>query len=69
LRTNLDNVEHTLDDTLAKVEVTTTTVQDGVITPVKQLSALIHGLTVGFGFLFKGGRTVHRATHDEEMFI
>ena len=62
--------------TLDRVEETSDLVQQGVVSPIRQLAALVQGLSVGFDTLFrrKGGRgaregAARRAAQDEELFI
>jgi hypothetical protein len=61
-----------LNRTLDQVEDTTELVTKSVISPVRQLSGLIQGLTTGFE-VFLGGRRRRRdgsgASQDDEMFI
>lgn len=58
-----------------KVEETTDMVQHTVISPVRQMAGLMHGLSVGLGAFFgrnrrSPGRREHsRVTQDEELFI
>jgi hypothetical protein len=56
--------------TMDRVEDTTELVHETVIAPIKQVSALVAGLTAGFSTFF-GGRTrqPERTPEDEEMFI
>ncbi len=55
-----------------KVEETTELVQHSVISPVRQVSAIVQGVTAGFNALF-GGRRMRQqgdgAEQDEELFI
>jgi hypothetical protein len=55
-----------------KVEETTEMVQHSVISPVRQVSAVIQGVTAGFNALFGGRRGRQQgdgAEQDEELFI
>jgi|SRR5579864_8639432 hypothetical protein len=62
--------------TLDRVEQTTDIVHKTVISPVRQLSGLMQGITVGLEFLFGGrgrrnggGREERRPVPQDEMFI
>ena len=58
--------------TMDRVEETTEIVQDTVMSPVRQLSGLIHGVTVGLQFLMGGRRGNSRdavGVPQDEMFI
>ena len=62
--------------TLDKVEQTTDMVQKTVVSPVRQISGLMQGLTVGLEFLFAGrarkngaSREERRPVPQDEMFI
>ena len=63
----LDNL---ISDTMSRVEQTTETIQQGVLTPVRELTAVVAGVRASLDFLFRRNRkTVERATQDEELFI
>jgi hypothetical protein len=69
-RAQMDRIEMVLDDTVNRFQETTTLLQNGVLKPLKQISALAIGVRAGFAFLLGARRTtVEQATHDEEMFI
>jgi hypothetical protein len=62
--------------TLDRVEQTTDIVQKTVVSPVRQISGLMQGITVGLEFLFAGrgrkngrSREEHRPVPQDEMFI
>ncbi|MGH9579507.1 MAG: hypothetical protein ACRD2R_00825, partial [Terriglobales bacterium] len=61
--------------TLDRVEETTEMVQETVVSPVRQIAALVHGLQVGIDTLVgrsrkrASPREVVRASQEEEMFI
>jgi len=60
--------------TLDRVEETTELVQHTVVSPVRQLSAIVQGVSVGIGAFFGKARTRRRrdgsrVTQDEELFI
>lgn len=65
-----------LSRTLDRVEQTSELVQKTVVSPVRQISGLIQGITVGLEFLFSrrgrsngGGRQERRPVPQDEMFI
>jgi methyl-accepting chemotaxis protein len=65
-----------LTRTLDRVEQTSDMVHQTVISPVRQLSGLMQGITVGLEFLFSGrgrkngsGREERRPVPQDEMFI
>jgi methyl-accepting chemotaxis protein len=64
-----------LTRTMDRVEQTTDIVQKTVVSPVRQLSGLMQGITVGLEFFFKrgrkngGGRGQRRPVPQDEMFI
>jgi predicted lipoprotein len=69
-RAQMDRIEMVLDDTVNRFQETTTLLQNGILKPLKQISAVVIGVRAGFSFLLGGRRTtVEQATHDEEMFI
>jgi uncharacterized Fe-S cluster-containing MiaB family protein len=57
--------------TLDKVESTTEMVQRTVVSPVRQISGIIHGVTVGLEFLAGGKRRRRNGAGvpQDEMFI
>jgi len=69
-KVQLERAELIVNDTVEKVQGLVNTTQDGLMKPLREVSALITGVKGAFGFLFKGSRpTVVHATQDEEMFI
>jgi ABC-type transporter Mla subunit MlaD len=59
-----------ISDTMSRVEQTTEAIQQGVLTPVRELTAVVAGVRASLDFLFRRNRkTVERATQDEELFI
>ena len=66
----MDRVEMLVGDTVDKVQGMVHTTQEGLLKPLREVSALVTGVKSGFGFLFKSRRpSVVHATQDEEMFI
>ena len=75
-RLQIIRADELLTRTLDRVEQTSDMVHETVISPVRQLSGLIQGLTVGLEFLFGGrgrknggGREERRPVPQDEMFI
>lgn len=69
-RVQLERVEMVVGDTVDKVQGLVTTTQQGLMKPLREVTALASGVKSAFGFLFKPRRSsVEHATQDEEMFI
>jgi hypothetical protein len=75
-RLQIIRADELLTRTLDRVEQTTDMVHSTVISPVRQLSGLLQGLTVGLEFLFGGrgrkngnSREERRPVPQDEMFI
>jgi hypothetical protein len=75
-RLQIIRADELLTRTLDRVEQTTDMVHNTVISPVRQLSGLMQGLTVGLEFLFGGrgrrnggNRGERRPVPQDEMFI
>jgi tetrahydromethanopterin S-methyltransferase subunit F len=75
-RLQVIRADELLSRTLDKVEHTSDVVQKTVVSPVRQISGLMQGITVGLEFLFSrrarqngGGRDVRRPVPQDEMFI
>ncbi len=75
-RLQIIRADELLTRTLDRVEQTTDMVHSTVISPVRQLSGLIQGITVGLEFLFGnrgrrngGSREERRPVPQDEMFI
>ncbi len=75
-RLQIIRADELLTRTLDRVEQTTDLVHNTVISPVRQLSGLMQGLTVGLEFLFGGrgrkngnSREERRPMPQDEMFI
>jgi methyl-accepting chemotaxis protein len=62
-----------LTRTLERVEKTTGAVQNSVLSPVRQVNGILHGISVGLGAFLNQKREVknreRRSTSDEGMFI
>lgn len=69
-RDQIARADEVVTDALEKMEATSAVVQQNVMGPIREVSALIRGVSGGLRFLFGGRKnqvdTVHQ---DEEMFI
>lgn len=75
-RLQVIRADEMLSRTLDKVEHTSEVVQKTVVSPVRQISGLMQGITAGLEFLFArrgrrngGGREERRPVPQDEMFI
>jgi signal transduction histidine kinase len=74
-RLQVIRADELLTKTLDRVEHTSEVVQRTVVSPVRQISGLMQGITVGLEFLFAsrrrngGGREERRPVPQDEMFI
>lgn len=74
-RLQVIRADELLSRTLDRVEHTSDVVQKTVVSPVRQISGLMQGITVGLEFLFAGrrrnggGRGDRRPLPQDEMFI
>lgn len=75
-RLQVIRADELLSRTLDKVEQTSEMVHKTVVSPVRQFSGLLQGITVGLEFLFShrgrkngGGREERRPVPQDEMFI
>lgn len=75
-RLQVIRADELLSKTLDKVEHTSEMVQNTVVSPVRHISGLMQGITVGLEFLFAGrgrknggGREDRRPVPQDEMFI
>lgn len=69
-KSQMDRAEMVLDDTMTRVHQTVSTVQSGVLRPVREVQGIFAGVKGALSYLSKAGRpTVDHATSDEEMFI
>jgi hypothetical protein len=71
LHVQVDRLDQTSRDIADRINETAQVVQDSVIKPFREVSALAKGVTRGFeAFLFRRRRsTVDQAHQDEELFI
>ena len=69
-RLQVIRADELLTRTLDKVEDTTEAVQNTVMTPVRQFSGIMHGISIGLSFLLGRQRNgQERAVPQDEMFI
>jgi uncharacterized protein (DUF2236 family) len=69
-RRQMDHAELVLDDALNRAQRTITTVQGGVMKPIREINAVAAGVRAGLHFLMRSGRpSPDQVTVDEEMFI
>jgi hypothetical protein len=75
-RLQVIRADELMSRTLDRVEQTTELVHRTVVSPVRQVSGLVHGITAGIEFLLGnrgrkngGGRESRRAVPQDEMFI
>lgn len=75
-RLQIIRADELMSRTLDRVEQTTDLVHKTVVSPVRQVSGLVHGITAGIEFLLGnrgrkngGGRESRRAVPQDEMFI
>jgi len=69
-KVQMERAEMVLDDTMTRVQTTVSTVQSGVLRPVREVHGIVAGIRTAIAHLGRGGRpTVDHATSDEEMFI
>src|SRR6478672_1905865 len=71
LHIQVDRLDQTSRDIVNRINETAQVVQDSVVKPFREVSALAKGITRGFeAFLFRRQRsTVDQAHQDEELFI
>ena len=71
LQTQVDRLDTATRDVVERINETTKIIQDSVVKPFREVSAVLKGVSRGFeAFLFRRNRsTVDQARHDEELFI
>ena len=66
----LAHAEMVIDDTMSRAQETVTTVQRGIMTPLREIQGVAAGVRTTILYLMRGGRpSPAPATADEEMFI
>lgn len=69
-KVQMERAEMVLDDTMTRVQHTVSSVQSGVLRPVREVHGILAAIRTALAYLGRGGRsTVDHATSDEEMFI
>ena len=69
-RLQLTRLDQLASDTMGRMEETSQVIQRSVLTPIREISAVLAGVRSALDFLFRRDKTgVERATHDEELFI
>jgi len=69
-RLQIAKVDEVVSDAVDKMQATTEVIQQSVLTPVRELSALVAGISSGLEFLFsKRTNHVDEVHQDEELFI
>jgi ABC-type transporter Mla subunit MlaD len=70
-RNRIEQIDHTVDNTIHQVEQVGETVKRTVMRPVREVNGLAAGISAAVSTLVKGSRksSVESATQDEEMFI
>jgi hypothetical protein len=70
VRAQMERVELMLDDSMHKVQDVVSTLHNGVIRPVREVSGLAAGVKAAVQTFVRGQRpSVAQATQDDEMFI
>lgn len=66
----ISRADEVVREAIEKIETTSTTIQHNILTPIQELSRLIHGISSGLNSFFGRRRNpVDKAHQDEEMFI
>lgn len=69
-RGQIARADEVVTDAIEKMEATSAIVQQNVLEPIREVSALIRGVSGGLHFLFAGRKNPVDAVHqDEELFI
>ncbi len=69
-RSQIARIDEVVSDAVLRLEATSVIIQQNVLTPVREVSALIRGVSGGLQFLFSGRRNpVNEVHQDEELFI
>jgi len=69
-RVQISRADEVVADAIQKMEATSTIVQENVLAPIREASAIIRGVHGGLHFLFARKRNAVDQVHqDEEMFI
>lgn len=69
-RAQVARIDGAVDQTVEQVQAASNVVRGAIVTPVKQVDGIMHGLRAALAVLAQGRReSVDHATQDEEMFI
>ncbi|MBM3804685.1 MAG: DUF948 domain-containing protein [Acidimicrobiia bacterium] len=69
-RDQIARADEVVTNAIEKLEATSAVVQQNVLAPIREVSALVRGVSGGLQFLFSGRKNQVDAVHqDEEMFI
>ncbi len=69
-RLQLARLDQLASDTVSRMEETTQVIQRSILTPVREISAVLSGVRSALDFLFRRDKAgVESATQDEELFI
>lgn len=69
-RLQIVKIQDVVDSTSRRFEDTIETLQNGILTPLTEITAILRGLKMGLNFFFRGRRPPSQQAHqDEEMFI
>jgi len=69
-RVQMERLELVLDDSLNRVHEVVSTLHNGVLKPVREITGVAAGIRAAFQAFMRGNRpSVAQATHDDEMFI
>lgn len=69
-RVQIARADEVISDVVEKIHITSIVVQQNILAPVREISAIIRGVTCALDILFRRRRNpVDRAHQDEELFI
>ena len=69
-RLQVVRLDQLISNTMSRVDETTEIIQNSVVGPVRELSAILAGVKTALDVLFRRNKSaVDRVTHDEELFI
>jgi methyl-accepting chemotaxis protein len=69
-RDQIARADEVVADAIEKMEATSAVVQQNILAPIREISALVRGVSGGLHFLFAGRKNPVDAVHqDEELFI
>ncbi len=69
-RVQIAKADAVVSEVVGKIQVTADVIQQNILAPVRELSALVRGVTCGLQFLFgRRHSSIDRVHQDEELFI